>query len=186
MNNFLRIGIIEIEDFNREIELNEHRFFKDSKRQKEVLALKNTQSIFLRGPIVGSIPTFIRRSLKINVGNAEWDFWTLHSLHFPIFKEFLKNFANKNNAKLSRALITRLAPRRQVHPHIDTGKYYLNRDRYHLVLKSEGSLLLSGRESVIMKSGEIWKFNNKELHSAYNFSDDYRTHLIFDLKPLSN
>ena len=34
-----------------------------------------------------------------------------------------------------------------------------------------------------MQEGELWVFNNKEYHTAYNPSDVPRMHLIFDILP---
>ena len=62
--------------------------------------------------------------------------------------------------------------------------YYRIRDRLHLVLKSaDGSPLTAADETVVMREGELWAFNNKVLHSAANPSEHSRAHLIFDLLP---
>jgi len=55
-----------------------------------------------------------------------------------------------------------------------------------LVLQSEaGSLLASGDERIRMKEGELWWFNNKEPHEAFNHSAQPRIHMIFDVLPLA-
>ena len=85
---------------------------------------------------------------------------------------------------MSRATIVRLKPKSQVSRHIDVGSYYLIRDRFHLVLHSSaGSVLMSGGEQVRMQEGELWWFDNKQYHEAYNESDEWRIHYIFDLLP---
>lgn len=70
--------------------------------------------------------------------------------------------------------------------HVDIGSYYFIRNRFHLVLRSpSGSVLRAGDEQVRMSEGELWWFNNKQHHSAFNESDEWRIHYIFDLLPPS-
>ena len=77
-----------------------------------------------------------------------------------------------------------LLPGMRVFPHIDVGAYYRIRDRFHLVLKSPaGSPLTAERETVVMREGELWVFDNKVTHEAANRSEDLRVHLIFDVLP---
>ena len=58
------------------------------------------------------------------------------------------------------------------------------RDRYHLVLRStKGSWLKAGDEEIRMQEGELWRFDNKQVHEAYNDGDEDRIHMIFDLLP---
>ena len=58
------------------------------------------------------------------------------------------------------------------------------RDRYHLVLRSAaGSWLKAGDEEVRMREGELWWFDNKQMHEAMNDGDQDRIHMIFDLLP---
>jgi hypothetical protein len=42
-------------------------------------------------------------------------------------------------------------------------------------------MLRSGTEQIIMNPGELWWFDNKALHESENRSDEWRTHLIFDI-----
>ncbi|MBF2088128.1 MAG: aspartyl/asparaginyl beta-hydroxylase domain-containing protein [Synechococcales cyanobacterium K44_A2020_017] len=102
--------------------------------------------------------------------------------HFPKILGWTENFAASIGGELGRVTVVRLAPYGRVYRHIDHGDYYRVRDRYHLVLKSEaGSVLGAGNEWVRMQEGELWWFNNKAPHEAYNESSDWRVHLIFDV-----
>ena len=47
---------------------------------------------------------------------------------------------------------------------VSWGWYYKKRDRYHLVLQSDGSRMKSGDEECIWHAGELWWFNNKAPH----------------------
>lgn len=105
---------------------------------------------------------------------------------FPKTLEYLHSFARENNAYLQRTSFALLLPNSTVLPHSDTGEYYKSRDRYHLVIQSEkGSQFSSGNEEQILKQGELWWFNNKEIHSVKNLNETPRIHIIFDLLPKS-
>lgn len=110
--------------------------------------------------------------------------WTTSSQNFPVARQFLIDFAEERDSLLSRAKIVSLPAGKRVYPHIDRGEYYRVRDRYHLVLRStNGSWLKTGDEEVRMREGELWRFDNKQVHEAYNDGDEDRIHMIFDLLP---
>jgi hypothetical protein len=104
--------------------------------------------------------------------------------NFPKIMKWLRDFAIKEGGgTLARAMIIRLKPKEQVYKHHDMGLYYFLRDRYHLVLRSQGSRIkVDGHES-IWHAGEVHWFNNKMDHESFNDSDEYRTHVIFDVLP---
>jgi hypothetical protein len=98
----------------------------------------------------------------------------------------LESLASDLGGDLGRAKFARLPPGARVLPHVDRGEYYACRDRYHLVVDSDGqSVLTAGNEEIRMRTGELWWFDNKKVHSASNGSDRARTHLVFDLMPVN-
>ena len=110
--------------------------------------------------------------------------WTTGSKLYPVARRFLKDVAKEQNALLSRAKIVCLPAGKRVYPHVDRGDYYAVRGRYHLVLRSaKGSWLKAGDEEVRMREGELWWFDNKQMHEAFNDGDEDRIHMIFDLLP---
>lgn len=85
--------------------------------------------------------------------------------------------------RLGRVLITRLAPGRSIAPHEDGGDHAAYYERAHVVLQGfPGSLFHCGDESVCMRSGEVWWFDNAKTHSVQNNSADDRIHLIIDYR----
>ncbi|MGJ5079413.1 aspartyl/asparaginyl beta-hydroxylase domain-containing protein [Bradyrhizobium sp. HKCCYLS3013] len=158
-----------------EIDGQETVWLANTSRQDKIRVQRDTNTIFLRNAVV-------RPDLLINENQESVA--TGMSAHFPLAMGFLAKAAELFNSSLSRATIVRLKPRSSVGVHIDVGSYYLIRNRFHLVLKSpSGSVLRSGNEEVRMREGELWWFDNKQHHSAFNESNEWRIHYIFDLLP---
>lgn len=109
--------------------------------------------------------------------------YTTLSQAFPCVRRFIEAFAREARGRLGRAKIVDLPPGHRVHPHVDRGEYYAGRDRYHLVLDSAGGWMRAGDEEVVMRTGELWWFDNKAEHEAWNATDAPRVHLIFDVAP---
>lgn len=84
--------------------------------------------------------------------------------------------------KVGRCLITRLKPGREIHAHIDGDRHSQFYTRIHLVLKGEdGNMFYCGDESVNMRTGELWWFNNRILHSCKNRGTEDRIHIVMDV-----
>ena len=110
--------------------------------------------------------------------------WTTASANYPLARAFITDIAAELDADLSRGKIVCLPAGRKVYPHIDQGEYYRFRGRYHFILKSaKGSWMKAGDEEVRMQEGELWWFDNDQMHEAQNDGDEDRIHIIFDLLP---
>jgi hypothetical protein len=146
-------------------------------RQEKIRVQREALSIPLRGLRKSAIGGRKRRDVHESR-------WTTGSQRFPLACAFLNEIAEAQDALLSRAKIVCLPAGRRVYPHVDRGAYYAVRDRYHLVLRSAaGSWLKAGDEEVRMQPGELWWFDNKQPHEAFNDGDEDRIHMIFDLLP---
>ena len=92
-------------------------------------------------------------------------------------------FGRVEGERLGRCLITRLCPGEKIALHADMGspaEYY---ERYHIVLQGlAGSVFKCGDESVQMRTGEVWWFDNIQEHEVINNSADDRIHLIVDIR----
>ena len=85
--------------------------------------------------------------------------------------------------RLGRVLITRLAPGRKILPHVDGGAPATYYERFHIVLNSApGCLFRAGEETVYMKTGEVWWFDNTKEHEVVNNSADDRIHVVIDIR----
>ena len=91
--------------------------------------------------------------------------------------------ARVDGERLGRVLITKLAPGKAIEPHEDGGSHAAYYERYHCVLQGlPGSLFRCGDETVTMRTGEVWWFNNAIQHEVVNNSADDRIHLIVDIR----
>jgi quercetin dioxygenase-like cupin family protein len=106
---------------------------------------------------------------------------TLYSKYTEIHKWLL----SKNIKGTSRAAFFRLKVDGSVNRHIDDGKYYLTRDRYHLALQGEYLYEVDGEEHII-KPGTFFWFDNKKMHSARNISNIDRITFVFDVPKSPN
>lgn len=148
-------------------------------RQEKIAVQREARAIPLRG---------LRKSCLY--GRARRDVhesrWTTGSVRFPQLCRLIEQTAADLECTPGRAKVVCLPAGRRVYPHIDRGDYYRLHGRYHLVLKSSlGSWLRAGDEEVRMREGELWWFDNKQVHEAHNDGEEDRIHLIFDLLPLS-
>lgn len=165
--------------FLAEIEAIDGVWELNTTRQDKIKVQQEARAISLRGVRKSAINGRERRDVH------ETRYTTMSS-RFPYTLAFLQSFALERGGEMSRAKIVSLPPGHRVYPHIDRGEYYAQRDRYHLVLKTgPGCWLKAGEEQVEMRLGELWRFDNKAVHEAYNGSDGDRIHFIFDLKPLA-
>lgn len=85
--------------------------------------------------------------------------------------------------RLGRVLITRIAPGKQIYPHVDSGSHAEYYDRYHVMLANpRGSNFHCGSESVFMAPGDVWWFNNSIEHAVINHGDSDRITMIVDIR----
>ena len=86
--------------------------------------------------------------------------------------------------RLGPVMITRLAPGKRIYPHDDGAAHTSYYKRYQIALQSlPGVLFRAGDETVAMRTGEIWWFDNSVEHEVVNNSADDRLALIVDIRP---
>jgi orotate phosphoribosyltransferase len=178
LENFRLVAMYdEIETLRQEITAQPEMWKVNTVRQTTIAVQRETESIFLRA-------AQRKPDSPVAVEHTHQSARTLHAERFPKVMQWVEAFARRQGAQLSRVLIAKLQPQGQVYRHHDHGEYYRIRDRYHLVIYSLlGSPMTCGDETVTMRQGEVWWFDNKKPHEAFNRSDDDRIHLIFDLLP---
>lgn len=107
-----------------------------------------------------------------------------HIDKFPIVMRFCNMFLQEFGGELGRVNLVRLPPEKQVYEHIDAGRYYADRDRFHYVIQGTYDYTVQGNTHRFSQ-GEFWWFDNQVPHSAVNVGTDDRIVLIFDVKGAS-
>ncbi|WP_179378770.1 aspartyl/asparaginyl beta-hydroxylase domain-containing protein [Jannaschia marina] len=178
MKYFKRIrSDIPTEPFLKEIASVDDAWAEATGRQDKIAVQREALAVPLRG---------LRKSqiLGRNRRDVHESRWTSGSAKYPLARAFIADVAAELDADLSRAKIVCLPAGRRVYSHIDRGEYYRFRGRYHFILKSSaGSWIKAGDEEMRMKEGELWWFDNDQMHEAMNDGDEDRIHIIFDLLP---
>ena len=178
-SRFCRIATgIDVAPIRSELEAAPEIWLADTSRQRNVRCQRDTRNIFIR---------VARKPLPPGARNAN----DVHesrvaraASRFPTALAFCRSIADLQGGELGRATLVALQPRGWIRPHVDAGAYYRIRDRFHLVLRSlGGSHLTAVGETVVMREGELWAFDNKSLHEARNPTDEPRVHLTFDVLP---
>lgn len=91
--------------------------------------------------------------------------------------------ARVQGERLGRCLITKLPPGARIDPHVDGGSHAAYYERYHIVLQAQpGVVFRAGDESVFMRPGEVWWFDNAQEHEVVNSSADDRIHIVVDIR----
>jgi orotate phosphoribosyltransferase len=178
LRNFKRVAAaVDIAAIREEIDQQPEAWLINTNRQRNIRVQQHTESIFLRS--AKRLPDSLIAAEDTHESHA-----TALAERFPLTMRWVEQFAQQHRRSLARVLIAKLKPLSQVYRHIDGGAYYQVRDRHHLVLVSdEGSPMLCGDESIVMREGEVWWFDNKQPHEAFNHFHKDRIHLIFDLDP---
>lgn len=178
---FTRIATgIDVAPLLSELAVAPEAWLADTSRQRKVRCQRDTQNIFLR-VAKKPLPPGARNANDVHESRA-----ARSAGRFPRALAFCEGIAALQEGELGRATLVALQPRGWVRPHVDAGAYYRIRDRFHLVLRSrEGSPLTAGGETVVMREGELWVFDNKAEHDARNPTAEPRIHLIFDVLPAS-
>ncbi|MET3133629.1 hypothetical protein AAKU55_003919 [Oxalobacteraceae bacterium GrIS 1.11] len=85
--------------------------------------------------------------------------------------------------RLGRCMLNKIAPGGRIFPHADTPVHSDYYSRFHIVLASNPeSIFRAGDEQVNMRAGEVWWFDNKEVHEVANDGADDRIHLVVDIR----
>lgn len=101
----------------------------------------------------------------------------------PIKDMVLNLMRAVGGVQLGRVLITRLKPGAKIKPHIDEGAPATFYSRYQIMLQClPGVDFTAGNETVRMKTGDVWWFDNRQEHEVINNSAGDRVALIVDCR----
>ena len=135
---------------------------------------KDTESIYVRGPLKMT-PYYV----MYDIGSYDYPaIKYLSSALVPLMKPVLEKLVVND---IGRVLIVNLKPSGHVKKHNDQGTYADHYSRFHLVVKSNQYCSQTcGDQTQKFEVGDVWWFNHKKLHTAYNVGMTDRVHIIFD------
>jgi hypothetical protein len=139
---------------------------------------EDVETIFLRFPPFSV--TELERSQKDPHECENMD----GSIHLPAARQMVFGLmAMVEGERLGRVMINKIRPGGRIFPHADTPIHANYWDRFHYVLQAfPGCNFRCGHETVQMRTGDLWWFDNAEEHEVINNSADDRLHLIVDVR----
>ena len=85
--------------------------------------------------------------------------------------------------RLGRVVITKLRPGTCITPHCDGGAPATYFTRYQIALQAlPGNVFHCGGETISMRTGDVWWFDNTQEHAVENGSSDDRIVVIVDIR----
>jgi hypothetical protein len=144
----------------------------------------DTESIMLRFPVksVHETEEELQKHLSTYDQHESVDYppYKLLTEARPMVMNLMSYVAGE---RLGRVMINKLRPGGRIYPHADTEAHADYYSRFHVVLQSQpGVIFKAGDEQVHMATGEVWWFNNKEVHEVINHSADDRIHMVVDIR----
>lgn len=134
----------------------------------------DTETIFVRGPEAFTFDLY-----QQDLGS--YDYPAMDYLRKPIERALINVLKALEVTELGRILIVKLKPGGEITPHVDEGKYSDHFQRFHIpVTTNDDCRMICDGVEYQMKPGELWLFDHKSMHGAYNRGDTDRVHIIFD------
>lgn len=145
---------------------------------------KQIESIMLRFPVktVHETEEELKNHLSIydQHENIDYPAYALLTEARPLIMGLM---ASVSGERLGRCMINKISPGGRIFPHVDTKSHTDYYSRFHIVLQAyPGANFRCGDETVNMKTGEVWWFDNSQEHEVINNSADDRIHLIVDVR----
>lgn len=100
---------------------------------------------------------------------------------YALFPQLTDLVHKKFGENLSRINIQKIKPESCYDIHIDQGEYFLGVDRYSLALNQEYFFKVAN-QTVKINAGDLFWFNNKKPHGAFNESTNERIAVIIDVQ----
>lgn len=137
-------------------------------------AHRDTNSIFIRGPRVMT-PYEYQETL------TAYDYPAASIL--PKTTALVQGALDLIGAKeIGYVIIANLMPGGTISPHIDEGAYADHYQRFHvpLLTNDECGFFIGGQLVSMPLLGTVYRFEHKQEHSAFNYGDTERWHIIID------
>ena len=169
--SFFKLGDYDVSAIHKEVMDNYTDFDVDTRRQNEVVYHAQTKSYRLTQGVLGDAKDIFHTE-----GIEKTNFYDARQKCV----EFLNQFVSNYGGEIHRVSLVLLPSGADVTPHVDAGTYYEGKDRFHLGI-SGAYMVQVGNDVQRFKAGELWFFNNKQVHSTRNNEQTERIAMIFDV-----
>lgn len=102
------------------------------------------------------------------------------STPFTSFFPKITNYLNTEYKSLTRVNIQKIGPLQKYPMHVDSGEYFLGKDRYAVCLQGLYRLTVCDKSIKVAPGDVVW-FDNKKPHEAVNVGTKERIAIIFDV-----
>ena len=124
--------------------------------------------------------------LRWNPNAGDWPHttaWYLAADKLPAAKVIAAAVLAEHAGELGGVLLTRIPPGRRVYPHRDTGWHAATHSKYAIQIASApGQAFCFQDAGLSPEAGELYTFDNSQLHWVYNMSDEPRMTLIICIR----
>jgi len=111
----------------------------------------------------------------------------MYDKFFPFVEPILNVLRHHYEFRQYSCFMARLRPGGVIGEHIDRGSFLELCHRVHVPLKSnEDVRYVIDDQTYYWEPGNIYEFDNTRMHGVYNFSNDYRIHLVVNLYNLTD
>lgn len=144
----------------------------------------DTETIMLRFPAKTVVETKAQLAVY-GASDAQHE-----SIDYPTFAKLTEArsiifglMAKVQGERLGRVMINSVRPGGQIYPHADTEVHADYYSRFHVVLDtSPGANFRCGDETIHMRQGDVWWFNNALEHHIVNNGTCDRIHMVVDIR----
>jgi hypothetical protein len=159
-------------------------------------AVNNSKPVYLRGD--GTYLIYLPTSQQRTAGFADirqgYDNNKIDYIWNAVLKRPLEYIAKKleiDNPLIVQADIARMPPGGDTVLHTDTRYLQRYSRRYNIAISTNDECWLyyhsydlnNGGSRNHISEGEVWELNNKIVHTAVNYGNTWRTHIIIDVMP---
>lgn len=146
--------------------------YKLINKKRQIILLRNFKQVYLNQKII-----------ETDFNSLNTSDWLIESKAFPFTKAFIQKFFKSNQfEELGKCLFALIPPKSGIEWHIDPFPIFSAFTRFHIPIISpkNSGFLENEKTSFEMKPLNIYAYDTKFMHKAYNKSNSDRVHLIVD------
>ena len=181
MENFIKLGFVNVEPLVQELEKREDLWneFPDRMIGFNLMGEADFDDIWIHMPT--SATTMDRDEIMANLSKVSHATrWHRGYFELPVKKMLSELFFHVDAEAFGRVFISRLQPGKHIFPHVDQDLQAFS--RFHVAIQSApGQVFKCDQEEFTPEAGQVFWFNNNKMHSVENNSEFARLTMVVDL-----